>query len=190
MGRGTPVTAPPDRAPQSRARMYYSRPRSEERMWTARIFRGRIVTSLQFWSGLAARASRAAYPTSSSRFAKRKACFAHRSSDRRARDSRRSQHAAQSDHGGARSVFHCLRSAPARIALWSPPTSFSLADGRACLLARPQHGGARSEATSLSSLLGHRALRIRRRRHSRRKNTSARFSSVRRRAICRRFIAR
>ncbi len=33
-------------------------------------------------------------------------------------------------HGGARSGFDCLRSAQARIALWDPPTSSSLADKR------------------------------------------------------------
>ena len=36
----------------------------------------------------------------------------------------------------------CARSA--RIAPWSPPTSSSLADEKACPLAPPQHGGARS----------------------------------------------
>src|SRR5215203_4325918 len=49
-----------------------------------------------------------------------------------------------------------LRSA--RIALWSPPTSYSLADDKACLLLPPQHGGARSVFNCFAPLSADRAL--------------------------------
>ena len=44
-------------------------------------------------------------------------------------------------------VFDCSARS-ARIAPWSPPTSSSLADVKACLLVPPHHGGARSDAGS------------------------------------------
>jgi hypothetical protein len=52
------------------------------------------------------------------------------------------------------SVLNCsLRSL--RIALWSPPTSSSLADGEACPLTPPQHDGARSGIRLLAPLCAH-----------------------------------
>jgi hypothetical protein len=47
-------------------------------------------------------------------------------------------------------VFDCLRCAPARIALWNPATSSSLADERRVCSLVLSHGGARSEASSPS----------------------------------------
>ena len=44
----------------------------------------------------------------------------------------------------------CARSA--RIAPWNPPTSSSLADEKACLLAPPQHGGGAISDKRLGSI--------------------------------------
>ena len=102
--------------------------------------------------------------------------------------SRRSQHVAQSDHGGARSVFHCLRSAPARIAL--EPAYFVLARRRKSMSARSSSARRRAIRGDFIVLAAWASRAADSTSSSLAEEEHLRSLLLVRRAICRRFIAR